>query len=602
MKAKLNFNLEKVLFSAVAEKINPEKVKEYFPIANYGEVVPIVYNTKYQISGFVSLLCDTANKGKNLRLLYNRNKCGNFSIFKVGGGDISLSNCAETWQAKPEFYCINLNDYEDFENLKSEIMNYISNKNVRAIFIEDIAKYQIYDFNKIQSDLKGIAESQNVCIFVGCKNEFENQIVYNREKIVLTDDNINNTNLTIYSFPSIGIYGVFSYENNIVKTNKDYYTYVFAKYDLQKYVKGEIEKNKLLQILFGHFHGTYARSTIKEIIRKCIVIGYLKEINNLKVIYICDTNSVISPIVTAEKKQEYALFSKKDIKKEKKSGRVGILKFGEFRCVPLKAECDPFYIVVFLLSAIFLCSIADIKVNQERKKVLLVTTKASYLDEIEFFDFRDSNSTVFLKQFNDNGLFVYDYIDPYSSNCLEKLNYCITNNKPDYIFIDLSEYNCSTYKSLSVKLSNIAKDNNIAIICFCQEENLLNFKEDLTFDEFWGFDNTDDKTRDINNDRFLWTLSGIQNGIYFRCFAFTENDVFRNPKSKEVISFIYENCFYGMKNVPYDDAVKIANENIELFDFVIDKKDIRKAQKMGIVKIVRKAKKKFVTYISPTER
>lgn len=594
MKAKLNFNLEKVLFSAVAENINPEKVKEYFPIANYGEVVPIVYNTKDQICSFVSLLCDTANKGKNLRLLYNRNKCGNFSIFKVGGGDITLSNCAETWQAKPEFYCINLNDYEDFENLKSEIMNYISNKNVRAIFIEDIAKYQICDFSKIQSDLKGIAESQNVCIFVGCKKEFENQIVYNREKIVLTDDNINNTHLTIYSFPSIGIYGVFSYENNIVKTNKDYYTYVFAKYDLQKYVKGEIEKNKLLQILFGHFRGTYARSTISEIIKKCKVIGYLKEINNLKVIYICDANSVIYPIATAEKKQEYALFSKKDIKKEKRNGRVGILKFGEFRCVPLKEYFYSLHIVSFLLSAIFLCNIADIKVNQERKKVLLVTTENSELNyAISEFKSRDFD---FLKQFNDNGLFVCDYIDPYSSNCLEKLNCSIKINKPDYIFIDLSEYNCSTYKSLSVKLSDIAKDKNIAIICFCTEENLLNFEEDLNSDEFWSFEVTGDYEKD------LYILSGIQNGIYFKCFTFEKDDVFRSPKSKEVISFIYENCFYGMKNVPYDDAVKIANENIELFDFVIDKKDIRKAQKMGIVKIVRKAKKKFVTYISPTER
>lgn len=589
MKAKLNFNLEKVLFSAVAEKINPEKVKEYFPIANYGEVVPIVYNTKDQISGFVSLLCDTANKGKNLRLLYNRNKCGNFSIFKVGGGDISLSNCAETWQAKPEFYCINLNDYENFENLKSEIMNYISNKNVRAIFIEDIAKYQIYDFNKIQSDLKGIAESQNVCIFVGCKNEFENQIVYNREKIVLTDDNINNTNLTIYSFPSIGIYGVFSYENNIVKTNKDYYTYVFAKRDLQKYVNGEIEKIKLREILFGHFQGTYARSTISEIIKKCKAIGYLKEINNLKVIYICDTNSVISPIATAEKKQEYALFSKKDIKKEKRNGRVGILKFGEFRCVPLKYDWYPMLFVSFLLSAILLCNIADIKVNQERKKVLLVTTERSDIDEF------------YLKErFNDNRLFFCDYVDPYSSDYLEKLDYCITKNNPDYVFIDLADYDCRKYKSLSVKLSDLAKDKNIAIICFCEKKNLLNFEEDLNSDEFWGFEVTSDETNLIAKD--LYTLSGIQNGIYFRCFAFEEGDVFMSPKSKEIISFLYENCFYGMKNVPYDDAVKKANETKFFPDVVFVKNDIRKAQKMRIVKIVRRAKKKFVTYIPLVER
>ena len=154
--------LQSILYAAIDIRENQTKKENLRAFGACGEMYPILHNEPQQMRNFITLLCETAYKGRAGQMCYNMNTRKNFVLCAHDQYRATLTERTEKQHAlfAPAYVYEPLEAHEDFANLCGYLTTAIQENDAKVIILDNCAHYmQSVDYWSIKTALEQIAHT-----------------------------------------------------------------------------------------------------------------------------------------------------------------------------------------------------------------------------------------------------------------------------------------------------------------------------------------------------------------------------------------------------------------------------------------------------------
>ena len=599
--------LQNVLFAATDIRENLTKKENLRAFGTCGEMYPVLYGEPQQMQQFITLLCDTANKGHIGQMHYNLRTCKNFVLCTHDQYKATLSERTEKQKVlyAPLYMYEPLEAHREFTDLCRYLIKAIRKNDAKVIILDNCAHYlQCMDYRTIQTDLEMIAHDLDCCIFAGfCIQDIESTCfdVYQHNIIDLKSDQIHGQHVIKYFYNNGACMGIFSIDSE-GKINASKWHEQYLLRELLPCVASEPVFSKDIELfLLGVFTGDKEKGTITKMLQGARKRGELIRANTRSTKYIVNNGECKEKKPYCEPKQqqgatEIALTAFSDMQKNGIRKRIPIINFGEYRQLySCYYDCPPCAMEI-IICAIMQGEYLNIKANRQRKKILFCTQ-----DDVEYLNIE----SYLQKSINNITDFEKCHIIDIKNN-LASIEEYIKEYTPDYVIISTGNFEGKRVQNEipAFELQRLAQTYNIAIIV---NYDYLDDRENLQ----WLLDRNNDLEE-------YWTqiaptgnasiIRGACNGIAFKHIAMykdPDSGKLWTPQKDEFKRAVLEEIFSA-----YTGRI-IANGIVDIITGKpLATKDIKTAAKMGIIKLFKKPIKVnkhrhiqyVVQYIHPKDR
>ena len=620
--------LKSIIFAATDIRENQNKADNLRTFGACGEMYPVLHSEPQQMQNFITLLCETADKGRAGQMRYNLGIRKNLVLCTHDQYRATLTERTEKQQIiyAPLYVYEPLEAHEDFANLCGYLTKAIQEQDAKVIILDNCANYlQSTDYWSIKTTLEQIAHNLDCCIFAGfCLQETQSTYfeTHMQNVIYLASDQIHGQKITKYIYNNGACMGIFSIgKNGTIDAAKWHEQYLLR--ELLPCIASEpVFTKEIEHFLFGVYTGDKTRNTIIGMLQGARERGELKRANTNNVKYIVNTDEYPTGTATdtlsdgyrhnapcerdrppqrAQMAHEIALTALTDMQKTGIHMRVPILKFGEYRQL-YAVEYAPCAMQI-IMSAIIEGDYLNIRANRKRKKILFCTHDSKECANIEMYlHAHISNVTDFAKC----------HIADIKHN-LATIEEQIKLQTPDYVIISTGDFEGKREQNEipSTDLLRLAQTYNVAIIA---HYNYLDEPDNL-------------RALDKGNKEDYWTqieptgnasiIRGIYNGTAFKHIAMydprtPEDGKLWLPHKDEFTRAVFEETFCECKERTIANYIPTKTPGIK--DIItgqpIKTKYIEKAAKMGIIRLHKQPitackhmyMQYIVQYIPPTDR
>lgn len=614
--------LQSILFAATDIRENQNKTANLRAFGTCGEMYPILHSEPQQMRAFITLLCDTANKGQTGQMHYNMRTHKNLLLCTHEHYRATLTERTEKQQIlfAPAYVYEPLEAHSDFADLCGYLTNAIQEHDAKAIILDNCAPYlQSVDYWTIKTTLEQIAHNLDCCIFAGfCMQETENTYfeAHTQNVIYLASDTIHGEQVTKYIFCNGACMGIFSIDSE-GKINPSQWHEQYILRELLPHIAGApVFTKDIEQFFMGVYTGDKAEKTIIKMLQGARDRGELLRANTRNTKYIANTactQSLTDSLSRTEPQtasagqpqraqtaSEIALTALSDMQKTGIRKRIPILKYGEYRqlyCIDY-APCAMEIIMCAIIEGNYL----NIKANRKRKKILFCTHDDCECENIELYlQHHISRVTDFAKC----------HITDIKHN-LASIEAQIKLYTPDFVIISTGDFTGKREQNEipAFELQRLAQTYNVAVIVHYnyldETDNLRALDRHNNFGDYWT---------QIAPTGNASIIRGIYNGIPFKHIAMY-NDAYSGklwlPHKDEFARAVLEETFSDYNGRICANRIPTKASGIK--DIITGKplaiKDIKKAAKMGIINLYTQPttanKHMYMQYIAqyipPTDR
>ena len=290
--------LQSILFAATDIRENQSKTANLRAFGTCGEMHPVLHSEPQQMRAFITMLCDTANKGHKGQMHYNMGTHKNLLLCTHDQYRATLTERTEKQQLlfAPAYVYEPLEAHSDFADLCGYLTNAIQEHAAKAIILDNCAPYlQSVDYWTIKTTLEQIAHNLDCCIFAGfCMQETENTYfeAHTQNVIYLASDTIHGEQVTKYIFCNGACMGIFSIDSD-GKTNASKWHEQYLLRELLPHIAGAPVFSKDIEQFFrGVYTGDKTEQTITNMIQGARERGEILRANTRNIKYIVNTQSL----------------------------------------------------------------------------------------------------------------------------------------------------------------------------------------------------------------------------------------------------------------------------------------------------------------------
>lgn len=627
--------LQSIIYAATDIRESQTKTANLRAFGICGEMHPILYSEPQQMRAFITLLCDTANKGKKGQMHYNMRTHKNLLLCTHDHYRATLTERTEKQQLlfAPLYVYEPLEAHSDFANLCGYLTTAIQEQDAKVIIIENCAQYmQSVDYWEIKTALEKIAHNLDCCIFAGfCLQDTENTYfeAHPQNVIYLASDQIHGEQVTKYIFCNGACMGIFSIDSdgkiNAAKWHEQY----LLRELLPHIASAPVSSRDIEHFFRGVYTGDKTEQTIKNMLQGARERGEITRADTRNIKYIVNnsehpteehpqgTDSLSGHRSTqrasagqpqrAQIASAIALTALSDMQKTGMRQRIPILKFGEYRQLYSCAQDYPPCAMEIIMCAIIQGNFLNIKANRKRKKILFCTHDDWECENIELY-LQNNISKV--------TNFVKCHITDIKHN-LPEIEAQIKMYTPDFVIISTGNFEGKREQNEipSTDLLRLAQTYNVAIIA---HYNYLDEPDNLrALDRYNHFRKCNEYWTQIAPTGNASIIRGTYNGTAFKHIAMydprtPEDGKLWLPHKDEFTRAVFEETFCECKGRTIANEIPTKSNGIEdiITGLPIKTKYIEKAAKMGIIKLFKQPitackhmyMQYFVQYIPPTDR
>ena len=599
--------LQSIIYAATDIRESQTKTANLRAFGICGEMHPILYSEPQQMRAFITLLCDTANKGKTGQMHYNMRTHKNLLLCTHDHYRATLTERTEKQQLlfAPLYVYEPLEAHSDFANLCGYLTTAIQEQDAKVIIIENCAQYmQSVDYWELKTALEQIAHNLDCCIFAGFfLQDTENTYfeAHPQNVIYLASDQIHGEQVTKYIFCNGACMGIFSIDSdgkiNAAKWHEQY----LLRELLPHIASAPVFSRDIEHFFRGVYTGDKTEQTIKMMLQGARERGEITRADTRNIKYIVnnsehpteehpqDTDSLSGHRSTqrasagqpqrAQMASAVALTALSDMQKTGTRQRIPILKFGEYRqlysCVQ---DCPPCAMEI-IMCAIIQGNFLNIKANRKRNKILFCTHDDWECENIELYLQNNiSKVTNFAK------CHITDI-----KHHLPEIEAQIKMHTPDYVIISTGNFEGKREQNEipAFDLQRLAQTYNVAVIAHYdyldERENLQTLDRCNRFGDYWT---------QIAPTGNASIIRGTYNGTAFKHIAMYDNPDTGKlwlPHKDEFARAVLEETFNAYEGRGRISANRIPTIAAGIRDIITGQpltiKNIKKAAKMGIIKL-----------------
>ena len=597
--------LQEILYAATDIRENQHKQENLRPFGTCGEIYPVLHKEPQQMQNFITLLCETANKGQSGQLHYNVRTCKNIVLCTHNDYRATLTERNERQQElfAPRYVYEPTERHQEFTDLCTYIAEAVCKEDAKVIIIDNCAHYlQSVDYWEIKTALEHIAHAFGCCIFAGfCLQDTESTyFAAHRQNVVqLASDTIHGQNVTMYIFNNGANMGIYATDTDGKVIATKWHDKYLLRELLPKIASDPVSPKELEAFFFGVYTGDKQRKTIYNMLQGARERGEIVRANTRNNKYIVNTDPHPTGTDGEQQPQQQptasniALTALSDMQKIGIRKRIPILKFGEYRQLYCCGQDYPPTATEIIMCAIVKGEYLNIKANTKRKKILFCTHDDWDCKNIEKY--------------------IQNYIGkkPDLAKChitdikhnLATIEARIKRHTPDYVIIDTGNFEGDNEKNgiPEFELQRMAQTYNVAIIV---QYNYLGARKDLQ--ELDKYNRSGDCWTQIAPTGNVSVIRGKYNGIPFKHLAMysdPESCKLWLPKKDEATRAFLEDTFYNCKERTIANRIPTIARGIN--DIITGQpvtiKTIKKAAEMGIIRLYKQPitanKHKYMQYI-----
>ena len=593
--------LKSIIFAATDIRDNQSKTANLRAFGTCGEMYPVLHSEPQQMRNFITLLCETAYKGRAGQMYYNMGTHKNFVLCTHDLYRATLTERTEKQQLlfAPAYVYEPLEAHEDFANLCGYLTNAIQEHDAKVIILDNCAHYlQSVDYWSIKTTLEQIAHNYGCCIFAGfCVHEGESTYFeeHRQNVIYLASDQIHGHNVTKYIHSNGACMGIFS----IGTDGKIYASNWHEQYLLRELLpciaSEPVFTKDIEQFFAGVYTGSKTKNTLIKMLQGARERGEIMRAGTRNTKYIVNTGEHPTGTATdslsghhrhnvpsgeprepqrARKVSGIALTALSDMQKTGTRTRIPILRFGEYRQL---------YAIEYAPCAmeIIMCAIIDgdylgIRANRKRKKILFCTHDSEECANIEMYlQAHISKVTNFAKC----------HITDIKHN-LASIEEQIKLHTPDFVIISTGDFEGRREQNEipATDLLRLAHTYNVAIIAhyrYIEESENLRALDRCNNGDYWT---------QIAPTGNASIIRGTYNGTAFKHIAMykeTESGKLWLPHKDEFTRAVLEETFSGYEGRYIANYIPTKANGIRdlITGLPIKTKYIEKAAKMGIIRL-----------------
>ena len=623
--------LQSILFAATDIRENQSKTENLRAFGTCGEMHPVLHSEPQQMRAFITMLCDTANKGRTGQMHYNLDTHKNLLLCTHDQYRATLTERTEKQQIlfAPAYVYEPLEAHSDFADLCGYLTNAIQEHAAKAIILDNCAPYlQSVDYWTIKTTLEQIAHNLDCCIFAGfCLREIQNTYfeAHTQNVIYLASDQIHREPVIKYIFCNGACMGIFSIDSE-GKINPSQWHEQYILRELLPHIAGApVFSRDIEQFFRGVYTGDKAEQTIIKMLQGARDRGELLRANTRNTKYIANTEEHptagtqsrtdslsgahrASQRASAGKPQraqtasEIALTALSDMQKTGIRKRIPILKYGEYRQLYSSGQDYLPCAMEIIMCAIIEGNYLNINANRKRKKILFCTHD----------DWECENIEIYLQ--NHIGRvtdFAKCHITDIKHN-LASIEAQIKLHTPDFVIISTGDFEGKREQNEipAFDLQRLAQTYNAAVIAHYiytgERKNLQALDRCNRFGDYWT---------QIAPTGNASIIRGTYNGTAFKHIAMYDNADSGKlwlPHKDEFARAVLEETFsaYTGRICANRIPTKASGINDIITGQPLTIKSIKKAAKMGIIKLYKQPitanKHMYMQYIAqyipPTDR
>lgn len=622
--------LQSVLFAATDIRESQRKTANFRAFGTCGEMYPILHSEPQQMHAFITLLCDTANKGKTGQMRYNVRTHKHFLLCTHDQYRATITERTEKQKQffTPLYVYEPLEAHSDFADLCGYITNAMQEQDAKVIILDNCSHYlQSVDYWTIKTTLEQIAHKFDCCIFAGfCMQETKNTYfeAHKQNVIYLASDQIHGQPLTKYVFNNGACMGIFAIDKD-GKLNASKWNEQYLLRELLPCIASEPVFTKDIEQFFaGVYTGDKTHNTIIDMLQGARDRGEIIQANTRNAKYVVntsgqrdsepqrmlparhtiDTGTAHRQPQLAQMAHAFALTAFSDMQKCGIRKRIPILKYGEYRqFYSCKYDCPPCAMQI-IMRAILEGDYLNIRANRKRKKILFCTHDKKECENIE---------TYLQKHIGKITDFAKCHIADIKHN-LADIEARIKTHTPDFVIISTGDFTGKREQNEipAFDLQRLAQTYNVAIIAHYnyldKRENLQELDRRNALGDYWT---------QIAPTGNASIIRGSYNGKPFKHIAMynpetPEDGILWLPHKDEFLCAVLEETFCECKGRTIANYIPTKTNGIK--DIVtgqpITNANIEKAAKMGIIKLYKQRTiankcsyvQYIVEYIPPTQR
>ena len=619
--------LKSILFAATDIRDNQSKTANLRAFGTCGEMYPVLHSEPQQMRNFITLLCETAHKGRAGQMHYNMGTRANFVLCTHDQYRATITERTEKQHALfvPAYVYEPLEAHEDFANLCGYLTKAIHENDAKVIILDNCTHYlQSVDYWSIKTTLEQIAHNLGCCIFAGfCMHETESTYFeeHRQNVIYLASDQIHGQRLTKYIYNNGACMGIFSIDADGKIYASNWHEQYLLRELLPFVASAPVFSRDIEQFFSGVYTGDKTKNTIIKMLQGARERGEITRANTRNIKYVANTGEqphsepqrakMARAAATATQEQPQraqtasaiALTALSDMQKTGTRTRIPILKYGEYRQLYCCGWDEPPCAMEIIMCAIIEGNYLNLKANRKRKKILFCTHDDLECENIELY---------LQKHISKITDFAKCHIIDIKHN-LASIEAQIKLHTPDFVIISTGIFEGTRAQNEipAIDLQRLAQAYNVAIIAhynYMGERWKLQVLLDRcnNLGEYWA---------QIAPTGNASIIRGTYNGTAFKHIAMykdPENGKLWLPHNEEFSRAVLEETFSAYKGRIIANQIPTKASGIK--DIItgqpITTKNITKAAKMGIIKLYKQPTtanrhmymQYIAEYIPPTDR